>query len=194
MLELSRFFTTFPVLETERLVLRAIVPEDAPEIFEMMRDVRVTQYVGRHPMTSMDEAIQRVERFQTTYAEQEGIAWAITPRGEQQLIGTCVLWNFIREHDRAEIGYVLSPAWWGKGVATEAASALLTFGFTEMGLHSVEAQIAPDNAASRRVLEKLGFVQEAYYRENYYHIVEQRFTDTAVFSLLVSTWMKRLGK
>jgi ribosomal-protein-alanine N-acetyltransferase len=57
-----------------------------------------------------------------------------------------------------------------------------------MGLHSVEAQIDPANRASRRVLEKLGFVQEGYFRENYYDPVEARFTDTAVFSLLSATW------
>ncbi len=71
---------------------------------------------------------------------------------------------------------------------TEAVSAALTFGFQAMALHSVEAQIAPENIGSRRVLEKLGFVQEAYFQENYYEPAEERFTDTAVFSLLKSAW------
>ena len=80
-----------------------------------------------------------------------------------------------------------------KGVMTEALGAMLDFGFTRMGLHSVEAQIHPANSGSRRVLEKLGFVQEGYFRENFLDPVEARFTDTAVFSLLSATWMCRAG-
>ena len=97
----------------------------------------------------------------------------------------------IKPHFRAEIGYDLAPAFWGQGVMPEAVGAVLTFGFTTMGLHSVEAQIDPENTGSRRVLEKLGFVQEAYFRENFYVAAEARFTDTAVFSLLKATWMSR---
>jgi ribosomal-protein-alanine N-acetyltransferase len=92
------------------------------------------------------------------------------------------------EHSRAEIGYELAPEWWGRGAMTEALGAALRFGFTSMGLHSVEAHIHPDNTGSQRVLEKLGFVQEGYFRENYNDLVEGRFTDTAVFSLLSTTW------
>ena len=74
---------------------------------------------------------------------------------------------------------------------TEALGALLDFAFTRMGLHSVEAQIHPANSGSRRVLEKLGFVQEGYFRENFYDPVEAQFTDTAVYSLLKEIWMRR---
>ena len=77
-------------------------------------------------------------------------------------------------------------------VMTEALATMLGFGFTRLGLHSVEAQIHPANTGSRRVLEKLGFAQEGYFRENYYDIVEAGFTDTAVFSLLKVSWMSRV--
>ncbi len=70
----------------------------------------------------------------------------------------------------------------------EADGAMLRFGFEHMGLHSVEAQIEPNNTGSRRVLEKLGFVQEGYFRENFF--VNDTFTDTAVFSLLKTDWLK----
>ena len=76
---------------------------------------------------------------------------------------------------------------------TEAVAAALSFGFQSMGLHSVEAQIAPANSGSRRVLEKLGFVQEAYFRENYYEPADGSFSDTAVFSLLRSSWAPRIS-
>ena len=75
------------------------------------------------------------------------------------------------------------------GIMPEAVGAIVRFGFEHMGLHSVEAQIEPNNQGSRRVLEKLGFVQEGYFRQNYFF--DGEFTDTAVFSLLKSDWVER---
>ncbi len=193
MLNLTTAFATFPVLETERFTLRAAMPDDAAAIFRIMHDPRVTRYFGMLPMATLEEAVQRVQGFQQDFQEQSGIRWVITPRGTTQCIGTCGYWRIINPHFRAEIGYELDPAYWGQGVMTEAIAAALTFGFTTMGLHSVEAQIHPENTGSRRVLEKLGFTQEGYFRENYYDPVESRFTDTAVFSLLKATWLKRTG-
>ena len=191
MLDLTNAFASFPVLETERLVLRATTAADAADMFRIMSDPLVTRYFGALPMASVDEAAQRVEELTIAFREQTGVRWAITARAAGRLIGTCGLWRLIKPHFRAEIGYELAPEWWSQGIMTEAVGAILSFGFTSMGLHSVEAQIHPANTGSRRVLEKLGFVQEGYFRENYYDLVEAQFTDTAVFSLLKSTWMSR---
>ncbi|HEU5103522.1 MAG TPA: GNAT family N-acetyltransferase [Roseiflexaceae bacterium] len=191
MLNLAVAFATFPVLETERFVLRAVGAEDVDAIFRTMNDPRVTRYFGTLPMTSPDQADQRVRAITAAFEERTGIRWAITSRADGQLLGTCGFWRLMPEHARAEIGYELAPEWWGQGVMTEAVGAALSFGFTGMGLHSVEAQIHPQNTGSRRVLEKLGFEQEGYFRENYYDPVEARFTDTAVFSLLSATWRLR---
>ncbi|MGB0383806.1 MAG: GNAT family N-acetyltransferase [Ardenticatenaceae bacterium] len=188
MLDLTSAFATFPILETERVVLRAIRDEDAADIFRIMSDPRVMRYFGRLPMTSLDEAREVVQTRRTAFEEQEGIRWAISNREDGKLIGTCGFWRVIKPHFRAEIGYELAPEWWGQGVMVEALTAALSFGFISMGLHSVEAQIHPENSGSRRVLEKLGFVQEGYFKENYYDVVEEGFTDTAVFSLRKSAW------
>jgi ribosomal-protein-alanine N-acetyltransferase len=191
MLDLTTAFATFPVLETERFVLRAPTREDVDDIFRIMSDVRVTRYFGSLPMMARVEAEQRVERIQTAFQEHAGIRWAIADRASGQLVGTAGFWRLLKPHYRAEIGYELAPEWWGQGVMTEAVGAMLHFGFTSMGLHSVEAQIHPDNSASRRVLEKLGFVQEGHLRENFYDPIETIFTDTAVFGLLKADWVNR---
>lgn len=193
MLDLDATFATFPTLETERFLLRAFEPGDAADTFRIMGDPRVIRYFGQLPMTAPEEASQRVERIIAAFAEREGIRWAIVDRASGQFTGSCGFWRLLKPHLRAEIGYELAPEWWGKGVMPEAAGAILAFGFARMGLHSVEAQIHPDNAGSRRVLEKLGFVQEGYFRENYYDLVEGRFTDTAVFSLLKQDWTGEAG-
>jgi [ribosomal protein S5]-alanine N-acetyltransferase len=193
MLKLDIAFATFPVLETERFVMRAVVAEDAGAIFRMMSDPQVMRYFGTPPMTSPDEAARRVQAITSAFEQRAGIRWAIASRADGQLLGTCGFWRLMAEHSRAEIGYELAPEWWGRGAMTEALGEALSFGFTEMGLHSVEAQIHPDNIGSRRVLEKLGFVQEGYFHENYYDPVEARFTDTVVFSLLGAAWEARHG-
>jgi RimJ/RimL family protein N-acetyltransferase len=191
MLDLTTTFASFPMLETERFVLRAVAPDDADDIFRIMADPRVTRYFGTPPMESIDEAVRRVEAIRSAFEQQEGVRWAIARREDGRFIGSCGFWRLIKPHFRAEIGYELAPEFWGQGVMPEAAGAALAFGFSIMGLHSVEAQIHPENAGSRRVLEKLGFVQEGYFRENYYEPADGRFTDTAVFSLLQADWRDR---
>jgi ribosomal-protein-alanine N-acetyltransferase len=191
MLDLSAAFAAFPVLKTERLLLREIAPDDAAALFQLMADPQVTRYYGVAPAASPEEAAERIARIRQRFVEQEGVRWAITSRESGELIGSCGFWRLVKPHFRAEIGYELAPAWWGRGLIPEAVAAALTFGFARMGLHSVEATIHPANAGSRRVLEKLCFAQEGYFRESYYDSREGRFTDAAVFSLLRPAWLAR---
>jgi ribosomal-protein-alanine N-acetyltransferase len=191
MLDLTTAFASFPALETERYQLRAVTLDDAAAIYAIMRDPQVLRYFGQLPMTAIDQAIEKVQRIQAAFEARQGVRWAITSRASGELLGTAGFWRLINDHARAEIGYELARAAWGQGVMTEALGAMLGFGFAVLGLHSVEANIHPDNTGSRRVLEKLGFVQEGYLRQNYYDVVEDGFTDTALFSLLKATWMQR---
>lgn len=193
MLDLTQAFLTFPVLETERFILRSLVLDDADAILRIMSDPDVTRYFGQLPMRSRGQAVQRVEQIQKDFQEHNGIRWAITEREGGEFLGSCGFWRIEKMHRRAEIGYELDRSWWGRGAMTEVVGAALRFGFTAMGLHSVEAQIHPDNTGSRRVLEKLGFVQEGYFRQNYYDPVEGQYTDTAVFSVLKSDWETHEG-
>lgn len=191
MLDLMNAFNTFPILETTRLRLREISEVDADDMFRIMSDPEVMHYFGMLPMTARAQAVQRAHWSQEAFAEREGIRWAIVERSSGRFLGTCGYWRIVKEHDRAEIGYELAPAAWGRGIMTEALGVVLDFGFLAMRLHSVEAQIHPDNAGSRRVLEKLGFEREGYFRENFYDPVEGRYTDTAVYSLIKPDWLKR---
>ena len=184
MLDLTGAFATFPVLHTERLTLRALTPDDADATFQIMADPQVMRYFGSPPMRAVSEAAERIERITAAFTQQEGVRWAITERDGGQLLGTCGFWRLLKPHHRAEIGYELVPGAWGRGIMPEALRAALEWGFTTLGLHSVEAHIDPANTSSRRVLEKLGFVQEGYFRENFYDAEENRYADTAVYSLV----------
>ncbi len=190
MLDVTTAFATFPALETERLTLRVATADDAPAMYRIMADPLAMRYFGRAPMTSLDQAVQRIRDTEKAFEECEAVRWAITLRGQSELVGTCGFWRLMKDHHRAEIGYELSPEFWGCGIMPEAVGAALHFGFTTLGLHSVEAHIHPDNTGSRRVLEKLGFVQEALFRENFRE-PDGQFSDTVVFSILRTTWMDR---
>src|SRR5262249_10195989 len=136
MLDLTNAFAVFPVLETERFILREVTPDDTAAIFRIMADPRVTRYFGVAPMASVDEAATRVHAIRSAFAEGSGVRWAIARRGDGQFIGSCGFWRLVKPHFRAEIGYELAPEFWGQGVMPEAVAAALAFGFMTMGLHS----------------------------------------------------------
>ena len=86
------------------------------------------------------------------------------------------------QHCRGEIGYALKPEYWGKGFMTEALKTIIDFGFHKMNLHSIEANVNPKNQKSKKLLKRLGFRKEAYFRENY--LFEGKFLDSEIYSLL----------
>lgn len=188
MLDLTRALAQFPVLETERLILRQPVPDDREAVLAIMADPQVIRYFGQLPMESLEQAERRLSSIAQSFEQKIGVRWAISLRENGQWIGSGGFWRFMSEHARAEVGYELGSAWWGKGIMAEALAAIVQFGFEHIQLHSIEAQIHPQNHGSRRVLEKVGFHQEGLLRENYFDLVEQRFTDTAVFGLLGADW------
>lgn len=182
MLELN--FEIFPILETERLKLRAITEEDAPEIFFLRSDASVLKYLDRHPETGIDQTKIFINLIGENAKNAEGIFWGITLKKSNTVIGTICYWNIQKQHYRSEIGYALHPSYRGKGIMHEAMNAVLHYGFEKMKLHSVEANVNPSNEASMKLLEKNGFVREAYFRENYFF--DGSFLDSAVYSLLAS--------
>ncbi|NJN18707.1 MAG: GNAT family N-acetyltransferase [Oscillochloris sp.] len=184
MLELEQAFVPFPLLETERLILREITTDDADAMFQIMSDPQVMRYFGQSPLRDLDAAVQRITRFIDELRAGRAIRWAVTLRENGRYIGSCGYHTTLAKHFRAEIGYELAAEYWGRGFMPEALRPVLDFGFHTMGLNSIEAQIDPENSGSRRVLEKLGFVQEGLLRQSYYEPEHKRFTDTAIFGLL----------
>ncbi len=180
MLELK--YDTFPVLETERLLLRQLTMDDVPVLFEMRTNPLMNRYTDRPAMKTMDEAAEKMKTILSMVEKREGIAWAILLRETGKQIGDISFWRLIKEHYRAEIGYGLLPDYWEKGFMTEAARCVIGHGFNNLNIHSIEANVNPENVASIRLLEKLNFVREAYFRENYFH--DGKFLDSAIYSLV----------
>ncbi|MCB2378560.1 GNAT family N-acetyltransferase [Hymenobacter sp. BT635] len=174
--------TPFPVLHTPRLTLRQLTPDDAPAMLFFRSDEEFLRYIPREKETTLAQAQQHLRLLDKIWADNEGVTWAISRRGQTELLGTICLWHLQPENYRAEVGYGLHPAHARQGLMAEALAAVVAYSFGPLGLHSLEAQVAPDNAASIRLLEKQGFVREGYFREIYHF--RGNFLDTAVYSLL----------
>jgi ribosomal-protein-alanine N-acetyltransferase len=173
-----------PELATERLRLRAPAPRDAPALLAILGDPEVTRYHNVPTLATPADAQTLLERLEQRYAARETIRWAIELVERNEMIGTVGLLRFDFEQRRAEVGYEIARRWWGRGLAPEAAGAVVRYGFSVLGLHRIEAGVLPGNDASVRVLQKLGFVDEGT-RRDYLH-VKGRFRTFRWFSLLES--------
>ncbi|HYV95547.1 MAG TPA: GNAT family N-acetyltransferase [Chitinophagales bacterium] len=179
---LSVSFNPFPLLATERLLLRQVSTEDAEEMFQLRSDPRVMQYIDRPIAASVQDALEFIQKIENSLTNNDGINWGITLKDQRKLIGTIGFWRIMKEHYRAEIGYALLPQFQRKGIMQEAIAIVLDYGFNTMKLHSVEANVNPANTASIKFLEKNRFVREAYFKENYYW--NGKFLDSIIYSLL----------
>jgi RimJ/RimL family protein N-acetyltransferase len=179
-------FANFPSLTTKRLLLRQIQPTDAEALFAILSDRQVTEFYGHEPHQSLDDTRELIRQIQARYARREALRWGITLQGEDGLIGSCGLHHLDAGFHRAETGYELNRAFWGKGIMTEAVSAILTYGFTELGLHRVEAIIDIVNERSKGLLLKLGFTYEGNLRQRYFF--RNHFEDEHYFGLLKDEW------
>ncbi len=175
-------FHPFPMLTTERLILRQLEHADAPEMFIYRSSEEIMKYICRPRAKTEEDALQLIIRINDLIQKTEVLNWGITLKESNKVIGTIGYVNFKKEHYRAEIGYLLSIDYQRKGIMQEAISAVLEYGFNTLKLHSVEAIVAPENEASIALLEKNHFKREGYFREDFYF--EGKFLDSVVYSLL----------
>ena len=147
-----------PTVTTARLILRPFVEADAGPLHRILNETDILRYFP-NPDPPPLERVQRLVARQIAHWDEHGFGWwAVVPREPhrgQELIG----WNglqFLPETGEIEVGYLLSEAYWGQGLATEGGLASVHFGFQTLGLETIIAIVHPDNKASKRVIEKLG--------------------------------------
>lgn len=170
-------------MTTQRLLLRQMTLDDAPAVQRLRSNVDVMKYINRPLTLTIQDAEAWIGIVMQALEKTEGITWCICLKeAPAEHVGSIGLWRIEKENYRAEIGYMLEPRLQGQGFMYEAIQQVVNYGFDQMKLHSIEAQIDPRNEASAALLRKAGFVQEAYFKENYY--LDGGFADTAVFSLL----------
>ncbi len=174
-------------LRTERLLLRDFVEADWPAVHEYARDLLVVRFMPWGPNEEEDTRAF-VARAVASACEEPRRAYelAVTLLDGGRLIGACGLHHSNPAGRSGWIGYCYARAFWGHGYATEAARAVVGFGFRELSLHRVWATCDPDNRASARVLEKVGMQREGRLRED--TNIRGRWRDSLVYGVLEGEW------
>ena len=179
-------------ITTDRLVLREFVMEDWPTVLAYQRDPR---YLRLYPW--IDRTESEVRGFVRMFVDQQleqprrRFQLALTLADDEKVIGSCGIRRKDENDWEADIGYELAPEHWCHGYATEAALAMINFGFSELKLHRVSSWCIADNTASARVLEKAGLRLEGRLRDNEYF--KGRWWDTLLYGLLESEWKASAG-
>ena len=176
-----KYFKDPPTLFTERLVLRRLLKSDHLDMFEYASNPGVTKYLLWEPHTSERYTFRYLQFIQSKYRSGEFYDWAVVDKRTGKMIGTCGFTRFDFENNSAEIGYVLNPAFWHRGIAAEAVRRVLDFGFTILGLHRIEAKFMVGNDNSRRVMEKSGMTFEGILRDSLF--IRNRYVSVGVCSI-----------
>lgn len=156
-----------PTIDAARVRLRALAPGDAEEVFQLYADKDAVRFGFAPRMDDLDDARRLVAETRALVEQRKVFHWGVAERERDRIVGHATLFAWDPRHGRAELGYSIRRDRWGLGLGTEAARALVGFGFERLGLRRVEADVDPRNVGSIRVLEKLGFVREGLLRERW---------------------------
>ena len=170
--------------ETERFILRELLPSDVDGMFELDADPEVHKYLGNKTVSIKDESAVIISTIRQQYLDYGIGRWAVVDKKTEEFVGWCGI-KFITEETNNhinfyDIGYRLQKRFWGKGIATETASACLKYAFEELDFKEVYALTAVDNAGSNKILKKIGmrFIENFDYHgedENWYRIERKDF-------------------
>lgn len=180
----------FPVLETERLRLRELRPEDRDDLFALFSLEEVARYYGIVPFKKVKRSDSVLKRRISLFHKDQGVAWGLTMKDSDRLIGACRFKPWEKKSRVSEIAYELHPDFWGQGLMTEAVKAAVRYGFAVVDLNRIEAWAATENVGSIKVLEKCGFQYEGTQRER--HFWNEQFHDMAFYSLLRREYHSRI--
>ncbi|MGZ8413710.1 MAG: GNAT family N-acetyltransferase [Gemmatirosa sp.] len=177
-----------PTIPTERLRIRALTGADVPALFAVFGDPVVCRYWSRPALPDLAAAEALHDEIAQLFVDRTLFQWGIAERATDAIVGTCTLASLTPAHRRAEVGFALARAAWGRGYVAEVLPALLTFAFAALGLHRVEADVDPRNGRSIRALERVGFVREGLQRERY--LLHDEWQDAVLYGLLRRDWAR----
>jgi RimJ/RimL family protein N-acetyltransferase len=154
------FPVDYPTLTTARLRLRPLALADAPQVQRLAGDPEVAATTANIPHPYPDGMAETwIGTHETLWAERKALVLGITLRSTGELVG-CTGLHFEPVHEKAELGYWIGRPYWGCGYASEAARALVEYGFGVIALRRIQAHYMAHNAASGRVMEKAGLARE----------------------------------
>ena len=172
-----------------RVRLRASGPSDLDGIAALFSDDDALRHWSHGAFADRAEAQTYLDGMAEGLADRSLFQWVIAETAADTLVGTVTVLAWDRPNRRAEVGFILRPAWQGRGLATEAVTAVLDFAFAEMDLWRVEADADPENAGSLALLDRLGFRREGLARQRWFTF--GTWKDSVLLGLLRSDWEAR---
>lgn len=173
------------VLNTDRLLLRPFVKEDAEAVFNYSSDDRVTKYLPWKSMQKKEEAMDKCIERAEKYSNPKYYHWAIVIKETNQLIGFIKLAVINEEKEYLEMGYGIGFEYWGNGYVAEALKEVIKFFFQEIGFHRIETTHHVENTGSGKVMKKCGMKFEGVLRERLFNN-NMQYVDSAIYSILKS--------
>jgi RimJ/RimL family protein N-acetyltransferase len=171
-----------PTLSAVRIRLRCLEPGDVDALFALFGDPEVARYWSAPAMTERAQAEALLADIESSFTCGDLFQWGIVRQDDDAVIGTCTLARISSAHRRAEIGFALARAHWGRGYAGEAVERAVRHAFDDLALHRIEADVDPRNARSIAVLQRLGFTREGLLRERWH--VAGEIADSLFLGLL----------
>ena len=158
-MENSTYFglNSFPILKTERLILRELSMEDGPDIFEMQSNPIMCEHNDTLPETQLEGSLKYIEKMVSGFRDEKWISWGIELASTGKVIGTICIWNFSEDKGEAELGYGLTPDYHGKGFMGDALNAVANFCFHALEMRMLDAYTEENNAPSIALLKRAGF-------------------------------------
>ncbi|CAM4291012.1 GNAT family N-acetyltransferase [Flavobacterium terrigena] len=174
----------FETLETERLILRKLSPEDFKYVFANYSKDEIMSFFGFKTEEEFQTGKQKSDKGYATH--NRSIAFfQLIDKTSNAVIGACGFNNWYFDHRRAEIGYnMIGEGFKNQGFMSEALEKIIDYGFTEMNLHRIEALVGTENIPSLKLMKKFGFTQEGVLKQHYF--INDKFEDSVIFSRLVS--------
>lgn len=178
-----------PVLSAARLHLRLPQAEDASDLFQVFSHPDAMRYWSSPPYTEQNQAVALVEQIHQLCQQRSLFQWGVVLGSEKApgaMIGTCTLASLDFSNGRCEVGFILHPDYWRRGLISEALGALFNHAFDDLQMRRIEADVDPRNQASLATLEKLGFQREGLLRERW--LVNGEIQDACFLGLLAREW------
>jgi ribosomal-protein-alanine N-acetyltransferase len=173
-------------VQTERLILRELTPDDTQALARILGDAEVMRHSVRGVLSEQATG-EFIDWCRYSYCQHGFGPWAVVDKSSSTLAGFCGLnAERVDDADEIEIGYRLAPGFWGKGLGTEAARGALAHGFGKLGIDSLIAIVQPANVASVKVIQKLGFsgfIHSQYHRQG-----------VRIYRMNAGQWSSRLAR
>ena len=176
----------FPVIETERPILRKQTDDDIIPMLRLCQDEEVMLYYGKELYKEEKQSKDELDWFIKIWKEGTGLRWIISLKADEKLIGDIGFYDYEKKHRKTEVGYKLASAHWKKGYMSEALEAVLEYIYKETDVNRVQALVDPRNPPSYLLLEKYGFQQEGTLRD--YEFEKGDYVDLVILSILRREW------